>query len=336
MLGISPNPSREAGQLTNMGSLILIGCGAGLTSALLFSVITTGSPLALILYIVAPLPVMIATLGWNHRTGLVASVIGALALMAVFNFYTGVAFFAGIAFPGWLFGYLALLSRETEGGTEWYPPGRILAAIAFYAAGMTILGTFLIGGDYDTYVRGFERIVEAYAKADPQLVAALGGDSSKADLARFLAQVAPPLSAAISVLFSAGLMWIASKAVERSGRLIRPFPLLRDTEMPRRVVLIFGVAIVLALVLSDFPGLFARITAASLGFAYALQGLAVVHALTLGLGTRIGILSGVYFTLLLIPGWPFAILCVIGLADTFFGWRAKKNARPPLNPTPLV
>jgi hypothetical protein len=87
------------------------------------------------------------------------------------------------------------------------------------------------------------------------------------------------------------------------------------------------------LVLSDFPGLFARITAASLGLAYALQGLAVVHALTRGLSARIGILSGVYFTLLLIPGWPFAILCVIGLADTFFGWRAKKNAHPPLTLT---
>jgi hypothetical protein len=111
---------------------------------------------------------------------------------------------------------------------------------------MTILGTFLIGGDYDTYVRGFERIVDAYAKADPQLVATLGGDSSKADLARFLAQVAPPLSAAISVLFSAGLMWVAGKAVERSGRLIRPFPIMRDTEMPRRVVVLFGAAIVLA------------------------------------------------------------------------------------------
>lgn len=319
-----------------MGSLILIGCGAGLTAALLFSVITTGSPLALVLYIVAPLPVMIAALGWNHRTGLVAAVTGALALMAFFNFYTGLAFFAGIALPGWLFSYLALLSRDTESGVEWYPPGRILAAIAFYAAGLTILGTFLIGGDFDTYVQGFERIVDAYAKADPQLIATLGGDSSKAELARFLAQVAPPLSAAISVLFSAGLMWLAGKAVERSGRLTRPFPVLRDTEMPMRVVVLFGAAIVFALVLSGFPGLFARITAASLGFAYALQGLAVLHALTLGLSSRVGILSGVYFTLLLIPGWPFALLCVIGLADNFFGWRARKNARPPAGPTPLT
>lgn len=316
-----------------MGSLILIGCGAGLTSALLFSVITTGSPLAIALYIVAPLPVMIAALGWNHRTGLVAAAAGTLAITLFFNLYTGIAFFAGIALPAWLFAYLSLLSRETEAGIEWYPPGRILVAMAGYAAALTILGAWLIGGDYETYVQGFERIVDAYTKADPQILDALGGAGGKTDMARFLAQLAPPLSAAMSVGFSAGLLWAAAKIAERSGRLARPFPVLAQTEMPLRIAVIFGAAIVFGLVLSGFPGLFARIAAASFGFAYALQGLAVIHALTLGLASRIGILSGVYFTLLIIPGWPFALLCVLGLADSFFGWRARKNARPPLNPT---
>ena len=336
MLGISPNPSREAGQLTIMGSLILIGCGAGLTAALLFSVITTGSPLAILLYIIAPLPVMIASLGWDHRTGLIASLVGALAVAIFFNVYTSIAFFIGIALPGWLFSYLALLSRETEAGVEWYPPGRILTAMAVYAAGLTIVGTFLIGGDFATYVKGFERIIDVYAKADPQLINSLGGDGSRAELALFLAQLAPPLSAALSVGFSAGLLWVAAKIVQRSGRLERPFPVLRDTEMPLRVALVFVAAVGLALVLSEFLVLFSRVTAASFGFAYALQGLAVIHALTLGLGARIGILSGVYFTLVVIPGWPLLILGAIGLADSFFGWRARKAAPPPHDSTPTL
>ena len=329
MLGISPNPSREAGQLTNMGSLILTGCGAGFTAALLFSVITTGSPLAILLYIVAPLPVMIAALGWDHRTGLIAALAGTLAVAIFFNLYTSLAFFIGIALPGWLFSYLALLSRETEAGIEWYPPGRLLAAMAFYSAGLTILGTFLIGGDFATYVKGFERIIDVYAKVDPQLITNLGGEGSRAELALFLAQLAPPLSAALSVGFSAGLLWLAAKIVQRSGRLTRPFPLLKQTEMPIRIALIFVAAVGLALVLSEFFGLFSRITAASFGFAYALQGLAVIHALTLGLAPRIGILSGVYFTLLIIPGWPLLILGAIGLADSFFGWRARKALPAP-------
>ena len=52
-----------------MGSLLGIGAGAGLVSALLFAVVTTGNPLAIILYLVAPLPVLLAALGWNHRAG---------------------------------------------------------------------------------------------------------------------------------------------------------------------------------------------------------------------------------------------------------------------------
>ena len=38
--------------------------------------------------------------------------------------------------------------------------------------------------------------------------------------------------------------------------------------------------------------------------AYCLQGLAVIHVLTVGLAGRLGVLSGIYFALVMIPGWP--------------------------------
>ena len=47
--------------------LFVVGIGAGLVSALLFSVVITGSPLAVLLYSAAPLPIFIASLGWNQR-----------------------------------------------------------------------------------------------------------------------------------------------------------------------------------------------------------------------------------------------------------------------------
>ena len=58
----------------------IVGIGAGLVSALLFSVVITGSPLAALLYSAAPLPIFIASLGWNHRSGLFATAAGALAV----------------------------------------------------------------------------------------------------------------------------------------------------------------------------------------------------------------------------------------------------------------
>ena len=54
-----------------MTLIVGIGAAAGLVSALLFAVITTGNTIALLLYFVAPLPILLAALGWNHRAGMV-------------------------------------------------------------------------------------------------------------------------------------------------------------------------------------------------------------------------------------------------------------------------
>ncbi|MFL5206734.1 MAG: hypothetical protein ACJ8AR_12815, partial [Microvirga sp.] len=61
-------------------NFLAIGIGAGVVSALLFGVVITGSPLAMLLSVIAPLPIFIAALGWNHRCGLIAAGSGALAI----------------------------------------------------------------------------------------------------------------------------------------------------------------------------------------------------------------------------------------------------------------
>ena len=56
-----------------MMNFSLVGAGAGLVSALLFAVVAKATPLALLLFLLAPLPVLIVALGWDHRAGLVAA-----------------------------------------------------------------------------------------------------------------------------------------------------------------------------------------------------------------------------------------------------------------------
>ena len=51
----------------------LIGIGAGAAAALLFASVTTGSWLAVGLFYLAPLPIMIAGLGWSHWSALIAA-----------------------------------------------------------------------------------------------------------------------------------------------------------------------------------------------------------------------------------------------------------------------
>ena len=75
--------------------------------------------------------------------------------------------------------------------------------------------------------------------------------------------------------------------------------------------------------------------AASLLLAYALLGLAVVHAVTAGFAGRGFMLSGLYFTVGLF-GWPIVLMALVGLIETVLGLRARHAARrpPPLPPGP--
>ncbi|MGH1569682.1 hypothetical protein ACRAWG_02170 [Methylobacterium sp. P31] len=117
-----------------MAQHIGIGIGAGLVSALLFGVLLKATPLAIFLYLVAPLPILIVGLGWSHKAALVAVATGSLALVLVIAPFMGLAFGAYIALPAWWLAYLALLGRETPNGLEWYPTGRLLGWIAATAA----------------------------------------------------------------------------------------------------------------------------------------------------------------------------------------------------------
>src|SRR5450755_3396445 len=109
----------------------LIGIGAGAAAALLFASVTSGAWLSVILFYLAPLPIMIAGIGWSHWAALVAALSGALALGIIFGAVFFFAFLAGAGIPAWWLGYLAMLARPGSAGNgasaamlEWYPPGR--------------------------------------------------------------------------------------------------------------------------------------------------------------------------------------------------------------------
>ncbi|HWV57295.1 MAG TPA: hypothetical protein VNZ57_07470, partial [Longimicrobiales bacterium] len=61
----------------------LIGIGAGAAAALLFASVTSGSWLSVILFYLAPLPIMIAGLGWTHWAGLTAATVAAVAIGSI-------------------------------------------------------------------------------------------------------------------------------------------------------------------------------------------------------------------------------------------------------------
>ena len=49
-----------------MMQVTLIGIGAGAATALLFASVASGSALSVLLFYLAPLPILIAAMGWSH------------------------------------------------------------------------------------------------------------------------------------------------------------------------------------------------------------------------------------------------------------------------------
>jgi hypothetical protein len=324
-----PNPSIVTRDSSTMNAILGIGAAAGLVSGLLFSAVISGKAIAFALYFVAPLPVLLAALGWNHRAGLAAAVAGSLFVALVFTPAGGFAYAASVALPAWWYGYLALLARTEGEVTQWYPLGRLLLWISGISAALTLVAAMLLGGDYDAFVAAFARVVEVIQSINPDSLKGLSPEAqakSATELAQLLAIVAPPISAAVGVAIAVLLLWVAAKVTQASGRLPRPWPDLAATTLPPAAMGLLGAGVVASLVLDGFAGVGVRSLAAAMVMAFALQGLATLHVLTRGVGGRVGILSAVYVTLVVLPGWPVLLYAVIGLLDALAGLRARKLA----------
>lgn len=320
-----------------MPALLATGFGAGLVSALLFVSIASRSPFAVLLFFVAPLPILLAAIGWNHRAGLIAALSGAAFVGFVFGPLSGLAYALSIALPAWWAGYLLLLARHDPQGVEWYPLGRLLVWIAGISAALTLLGAMMIGdGDYAVFVSEFERTARRLLALQPSLFDGLttGQQADEAaDIGRLVAAAAPPISAAVSVISSVALLWAAARIVRASGRLPRPWEGIHQLRIPQRWLGVLAFAAALGFLLSGFPGLGLRSLTASLLMAYCLQGLAVIHALTLGVSGRGGILTGVWVTFFLMPGWPVLLYAIVGIVDAVLDLRARKAGAGPPAPT---
>jgi hypothetical protein len=316
-------------------SLILVGVGAGLASALLYASAASGSLLAIVLFYVAPLPVLLAGLGWRHHAGLIAAVTAALALGVALAPIGGVFHAVAVGLPSWWLAYLALLARPgaTEGQSEWYPVGRLVLWSAAIGAILVTLSVPMIGTSLEEY-RGtlraaFERIFQSAAAGAPDLPRG----QNQAAVIDLLVVLLPIVAAALWTVSTLLNLWLACRITRASGRLVRPWPDIRAMTFPAKATLAF-VATTAASLLPGLAGLVAELFAATLMVAFALLGLAVIHVTTAANPARGFILFGVY-ALLMIQPWVAAFLAILGLAEQTIGVR-RRFGPPPGPPSPTA
>jgi len=320
-----------------MTMIILIAIAAGSASALMFASIVSKALISLLLLYFAPLPLMVAALGWGPLAATIGGIGAATVLGAIFGLPFCIAFVIMMALPAWWLGHLALLGRPLANGVpsgngaapaapplEWYPVGRILLWIAGFAILSTMATLFTLGTDAATIAEtlraGLLRVLS------PRTAASGDEITQRIDAMVAIAPAAAATSAMTMLMLN---LWLAARITATSGRLHRPWPDLKSTELPPMTLAALSAAIAFCFS-GGLLAMLAQTVTAALLMAYALTGFAVLHTLTLGLKGR-GLWLGCTYAILVVSGgWFILAMMAVGLADAIFGFRRRfMQRRPP-------
>ena len=310
-----------------MIAIFVIAIAAGAASALMFASIISGALISLVLCYLAPLPLMVAALGWGPLSAFLGGIAAAAGLGLTFSPSYGLAYAVTVALPAWWLGYLALLGRHgvgsADGGLEWYPIGRILLWMVGFAALTTTAALFTLGSDAATITavlrRGLLRMLGPDAPA-------LGEESEH--WVDALVALAPAAGAAVTLMTLALNLFLAGKITATSGRLRRPWPDLRMMALPPMTMAALCASIAFCFA-GGMLAMLGEIVASALTMAYAFTGFAVLHTLTLGLRSRALWLATTY-AIVIVFSWPVLAIAALGLADAAFGLRQRYlRTRPP-------
>jgi hypothetical protein len=319
--------------------MLLIALAAGAASALMFASIISGALVSILLFYLAPLPLMVAALGWSPLHAAIGGIAAGTSLGLLFGMpYLG-AFVLTIALPAWWLGHLATLGRPAEihpsatsaapPATEWYPTGRLLLWIAGFASLTTIAALMTLGSDAETITaalrRGLGRMIGMRGAATGNETQ----DIEPGSMMDALISIAPAAAAIAAILTLTLNLWLAGRITLTSGRLKRSWPDLTTAALPPMTLVGLCVALALCFV-GGLVAIAAQIASACLLMAYALTGLATLHAITRGRKSRVLWLSSVY-AVVTVFGWPVLGLIVLGLADAMLDFRQRLS---PPTPTP--
>jgi Predicted membrane protein (DUF2232) len=319
-----------------MIAILFMALAAGCTSALMFASIISGALLSLLLCYLAPLPLLVAALGWGPTCAAIGGLAAAAGLAAIFGFAYGAAFAITVALPAFWLGHLALLGRPIALGAaspgipaainddlEWYPVGRILLWIAGFATLSTISALLTLGSDAASITnvlrRGLLRLFEPRE-------APLSDDAEHWIDA--LVSLAPAAGVSVALMTLTLNLWLSAKITATSGQLRRPWPDLRGTTLPPMTLPALFITIAFCFT-GGLVAMLAQIATAALMMAYALIGFAVLHMLTTPMKSR-AFWLGTTYAVVVVFGWPILALVALGLADALFDLRRRyQRGKPP-------
>ena len=314
-----------------MGAASLIALGGGALSALLYVSTLLGSLSALMLVLMAQLPLFLVGLGLGTRSLTLALGLGTLAVGAVAGPWAAGNYLLAEAAPVYLLVCQGSLSRGLpEGRTEWYPAGRLLVWLSLYA-GAVLLGFTLY---FSSREGGLEGELQRAIGAMWQILGVTPSPEATRLLEAFVA-VMPGLGAVSWLVITVANAALAQGVLLRFGRNLRPNPTLESFDLPRWLGLLLAAALAAAVLLAGSAGFAGRNLAFILAVPYFFAGVATLHAVVRrrASGPAAAVLLYIVLVLaVLILSWlAIVAIAAFGVFDQALGLR-RRFAPPAAGP----
>ena len=310
--------------------LVLLAAGGVLAGFLFGSTAVAGSFVAMLLVYFSSLPLFLVALSLGVFCGLGAAAIGAVTVVFLGGPPAGGIFAVAVASPALLVSYRALLNRpDGQGGTEWYPPGGLLAMLcgAIAAAMLCWIAIMLgEGGDPRLFLqRTIETVIgTAFRTGAPGVP--VGGAEVASNLAADIAAVLPGMAASMFLVAHAASGILAQRLAMRLDIARRPTPAWSELTLPAWPTFALGIACLGGIAGEGLLEYIARNLAIVFAVPFLLQGMAVIHSVAAGFRARRVLLVGFYL-MVAFTGWLALPVVGLGLAEPYIRLRERFDLR---------
>ena len=275
------------------GGIFLLVVGAGLGSFFMF---------------LATLPLFVEGLGKSPRAALYSALAASVTITAVTaEPEAGVLFLLMFGLPAWAFIRLALLSRMTAGGTQWFPAGNIIVHLTMCAvAALALITAFCAMGDESfAHIMG-DMIHEAAAGIED------GYGAMVEAVARQWLFLIVAMTVWLWVIALYAHAWIAERFLKVKQRAIRPDLAVTPFIMPHWMLSLLGICALASLIGGESMRFLGKTALMSLMLPYFFLGAALMHESSKTWPSRRFFLIFIY-VLIFFQFWPALILSGIGL-----------------------
>ncbi|TCD14295.1 DUF2232 domain-containing protein [Oricola cellulosilytica] len=273
------------------------GALAGAATALLCLGLSSGTPLAALLYFISPVPLMIAGLGFGLNAALVGATVAIVATLLTAGGTVATLVALSIAVPACASAFWLNLARPAEeiggprGKIAWYPLADVLLAVSLLTGLAYVVLGFMVGFGPEMAAELADELINRFKQANPEVAFTPEGVTSLQNFIEAAIPVAQPFMWMLTLTAS---IYLALAVARRSGLTRRPkddWPVA--LRMPRTATFAFLAAILVSFAPGGI-GHAASSFAGALAAGFTLAGFAMLHQRTRGTAGRTAILVLAY------------------------------------------